>query len=302
MLSKLQSYYPNAIAMNIPPTVTEKDYYWFKEELKEPYWVGVPKSELREGQLELLSTLYELVIPDHSSYLSDSVREWYAYLCQHGDLPTINRDKTIRFIQVHINSFDQEIKGVEEAIREFFTQSLAFLWLDKQNGIIIEEKSEISYGEEELYSISITLENDFYLKPYFYIGKFRNKFTTLRELFSLERDLFIQALKHLSKERVYSFEKIFPFLLASNLPDLPSNILKKDILPILREDSELRRTLIVFLEHNSNTSHAAKTLYVHRNTLQYRIDKFSEKTDINLKHFNSAIMVYLTCLLVNLPE
>jgi DNA-binding PucR family transcriptional regulator len=36
---------------------------------------------------------------------------------------------------------------------------------------------------------------------------------------------------------------------------------------------------------------------MHRNSLQYRIDKFIEKTGIDIKHFKGAVAVYLAILL-----
>jgi DNA-binding PucR family transcriptional regulator len=53
----------------------------------------------------------------------------------------------------------------------------------------------------------------------------------------------------------------------------------------------------VFLENNLNASLTAKKLYIHRNTLQYRIDKFIDKTGIQLKDFYGAYTVFLACLL-----
>ncbi|MCD8511165.1 MAG: helix-turn-helix domain-containing protein [Bacillus sp. (in: Bacteria)] len=61
--------------------------------------------------------------------------------------------------------------------------------------------------------------------------------------------------------------------------------------PVL-DDRTLLDSVKVYLECNLNTSLAAKKLYMHRNTLQYRVDKFIEKTSIDIKRFPNAVAVY----------
>lgn len=297
MLKKLQTYFPTAIAKENPPISEDENYYWFKDDNeKKPFWLGVPKSEIKKDQLGLLSSLFEIVSPESQGYLAGAAKEWHAFLFEEQDFP-FQRETDIRFIQFQISKTDHGFKEVEEAIKEFFHHCLAFIWLDATNGIIIEEKSKVAYRENDFQSISITLENDFYIKSFFYIGKFRIGVKKLRETFFLERDLFSEAIKHLPKERILSFEKIFPTLLATNLPKASSTLLHHDVIQALKADPELRETMEVFLEHHSNTSLAAKKLYVHRNTLKYRLDRFTKNTNIDLKDFNSVLTVYIACLI-----
>ncbi|MCK4551507.1 MAG: helix-turn-helix domain-containing protein [Tenericutes bacterium] len=42
-----------------------------------------------------------------------------------------------------------------------------------------------------------------------------------------------------------------------------------------------------------NASKTAKTLYMHRNTLNYRLDNFINKTEIDVRKFKGAIAIYL---------
>ena len=49
------------------------------------------------------------------------------------------------------------------------------------------------------------------------------------------------------------------------------------LLENISKDKELIDSVKVFFQCNLNVSLAAKQLYLHRNTLQYRIDKFIEK-------------------------
>jgi hypothetical protein len=56
---------------------------------------------------------------------------------------------------------------------------------------------------------------------------------------------------------------------------------------------EVIHTVREFIENNMNSSLSAKKLYMHRNTLNYRIDNFIEATHINVKTFKGANAIYM---------
>ncbi|MCY8607352.1 helix-turn-helix domain-containing protein, partial [Bacillus sonorensis] len=47
-----------------------------------------------------------------------------------------------------------------------------------------------------------------------------------------------------------------------------------------------------YMQCNLNASLTAKRLFIHRNSLQYRIDRFIEKTGIDIRQFEEAAAVY----------
>lgn len=55
-------------------------------------------------------------------------------------------------------------------------------------------------------------------------------------------------------------------------------------------DNEMIRTIEVFFRCGLNLSDAAKELYIHRNTLIYRLDKVAKYTDYDIRDFNSAVL------------
>ncbi|MCL2521521.1 MAG: helix-turn-helix domain-containing protein [Erysipelotrichales bacterium] len=67
---------------------------------------------------------------------------------------------------------------------------------------------------------------------------------------------------------------------------------KKIILKKFYSDSEMLRSVKVFLECDLNVSKASELLYLHRNTLIQRIDRFSEVTGYNIKNFQEAVLIY----------
>lgn len=295
MLKKLQSHFPTSILLNLPPQSSFDQYFWIKDTQNEPVWLGIPKTDIHEEQLELLSSLFEVVDSKPAFQLTEVEKQWQAFLFHEGAQPA-NTENEIRIIHYHIRATKTDSTEWDKALKEFFIDS-PFIQIDEQSGIIILEKTALDYGEEDISAISSTLENDFFVRLEFYIGKKRTALQEIRAAFFLERELFIEGLKLLSKERVFTYEKIFPAITAARLPDVPKKLLETDVIEILRKDVELLESMKVFLENNSNTSLAAKKLYIHRNTLQYRLEKFQDLTGINVKEFSSAITIYLACIL-----
>ncbi|WP_334077885.1 PucR family transcriptional regulator [Paenibacillus sanfengchensis] len=70
----------------------------------------------------------------------------------------------------------------------------------------------------------------------------------------------------------------------------------------LLKDEETRKTLQTFFQLDCNVSETAKRLYIHRNTLLYRIDKFKQETGLDVRSFQDAVLVKLGLLLYKLTK
>ena len=55
----------------------------------------------------------------------------------------------------------------------------------------------------------------------------------------------------------------------------------------------LRRTLSAWFLNNVQPSATAKALYIHRNTLEYRLNRISELTGLNLSSFDARLLLYI---------
>jgi len=55
-------------------------------------------------------------------------------------------------------------------------------------------------------------------------------------------------------------------------------------------DEDMKKTIEVFFKLDLNLSEASKELYVHRNTLIYRLDKIQKYTTYDIRKFNDAVL------------
>lgn len=70
------------------------------------------------------------------------------------------------------------------------------------------------------------------------------------------------------------------------------NIVVRNILKEYYDDYDMRKIIKTYLECNMNISKAANILYLHRNTLMYKIDNFIKNTGYDIKEFKNAFIIY----------
>lgn len=289
------SFYKDSVLYTTHPLNISDQFYLFYDD-SEKNWLAIPQKNITEKELNLLQVLYEEVKMT-SMPLNTLSRKWYEFLLLSGSIPTISSESHVRFIQFHIKGHGIDQLEIESAIKGFFSDEIQIIWEDVHNGIVIEERRKFALSESELTSIADTLESDFYMKISFYIGKLYPFSSHLRTQFQQEKEYFDFAKKNLTSTNIITFEKVFPAFVAYNLPDHIKDKVNTELSTVFSEDPELYTTIKVFLENNLNASLTAKKLYIHRNTLQYRIDKFIDKTGVQLKDFYGAFTVFLACLL-----
>lgn len=97
------------------------------------------------------------------------------------------------------------------------------------------------------------------------------------------------------------------FLLVKMLEDLPENRLSGYLSEIaddhfddIFEDEEMLETAEAFLESSLNVSETSRRLYMHRNTLLYRLDKIEKATGLNIRLFSDAVSFRLLTILYRL--
>ena len=63
-------------------------------------------------------------------------------------------------------------------------------------------------------------------------------------------------------------------------------------------DEEILTTINKFFENNLNVSETSRQLYIHRNTLVYRLDKLQKSTGLDLRIFEDAITFKIALMVV----
>ena len=97
------------------------------------------------------------------------------------------------------------------------------------------------------------------------------------------------------------------FLLAKMLEDIPEARLTEYLAELsdeeskeIFEDEEMLNTAESFLQSSLNVSEASRNLYMHRNTLLYRLDKIEKATGLNIRSFSDAVSFRVLTILYKL--
>ena len=64
-------------------------------------------------------------------------------------------------------------------------------------------------------------------------------------------------------------------------------------------DDEILTTVQKFFDNNLNVSETSRQLYVHRNTLVYRIEKLHQSTGLDIRKFDDALTFKIALMVVN---
>lgn len=108
------------------------------------------------------------------------------------------------------------------------------------------------------------------------------------------------------KGGVHSYKE---YVFIKMLEDLPKHklveyleLLSEENAKEIFEDPEMVETAEEFLNNSLNTSETSRKLFLHRNTLTYRLDKIERATGLNIRKFSDAITFRLITLLSKLAR
>ena len=104
-----------------------------------------------------------------------------------------------------------------------------------------------------------------------------------------------------SKSQVHSYKE---FILYEMLEELPSakisayfDMLADADAKRLFADEDMMNTAEEFLNDNLNVSETARKIYMHRNTLTYRLDKIARATGLDIRNFSDAVTFRINTVL-----
>ncbi|NLK86624.1 MAG: PucR family transcriptional regulator [Clostridiaceae bacterium] len=102
-----------------------------------------------------------------------------------------------------------------------------------------------------------------------------------------------------SDKAIINYDNLGIGRLIYQLPTTMCRLFMKEVFkkgPFEALDQETLLTIQKFFENNLNVSETSRQLYVHRNTLVYRLDKIQKITGLDLRNFDDAIIFKVSLL------
>ena len=109
-----------------------------------------------------------------------------------------------------------------------------------------------------------------------------------------------------SKGNIHSYRE---FMLVKMIEEIPESRLAEFLYQLcdesaseIFEDEDMLGTAEEFLHSSLNVSETSRNLYMHRNTLLYRLDKIEKATGLNIRQFSDAVSFRVLTILYKLLE
>ncbi len=164
----------------------------------------------------------------------------------------------------------------------------------EQDIVLVKEmkSSDTKESEKTAKSISDTLSSEFFAKVSIGVGTVVDNIKDLARSYK-EAQVALEVGKVFDTDKnIVSYENLGIGRLIYQLPTTLCEMFLQEVFKRGSMDSLDREALVTiqaFFENNLNVSETSRKLFVHRNTLVYRLEKIRKMTGLDLREFEDAI-------------
>lgn len=271
-----------------PHAVVSSDATASQDTLVFPYERGflhLPKSDLTERELALIRLLS---LNEDGAVTTNS---WMSFLQGEASLPITKTDLQLVYLH-HSTALPEDLRELLEAI---FPNSLLVTKLSNQQSLLVLDASDTRDTSVIIKDILPTVESDFGISLKVFIGNAWIGFS--------EQDLQITLIKEYALFQEYydakaqkSATTFAQTLLWGLAKDKEVEQLSQKLLTLLDKLKDGRELVTAMWQEHGNLVQTAQRLFIHRNSLQYRLDKCYQATGLNLKDLDDLALAYLLIL------
>jgi carbohydrate diacid regulator len=208
-----------------------------------------------------------------------------------------------RIVYLIETPIDRDLNVVEIVRSIFPNKAKDFVTaVDEKNIILVKELKDRDMGEDierVARMILDTIGSEAMHKVYVSIGTIVNDLKDVSRSYK-EAKMALEVGKIFDSEKyVVNYDKLGIGRLIYQLPIPLCKMFIKEVLHGLAVDEFDDETLITvnkFFDNNLNVSETSRQLYIHRNTLVYRLDKLQKMTGLDLRNFDDAIIFKITLM------
>ncbi|MGY4689492.1 PucR family transcriptional regulator [Salibacterium sp. K-3] len=254
--------------------------------------IAIKTSELSGRDQQLLSLSFDLQNEEDTFQSGNAA--WSAYFSGEGQRPAFFAEhSSFRLFYLEGRKLYENQSDLAEALHFYFNEQVRTVFMHREFFIVL--VPDYLTGDASFFDsgeLAGILTTDLLLDVFIYSGRRIHKEENVLEIFQQERKLFQLSRAVFPKERTFQGYEMLPFVLPL-LDEKQQKAVYHYAFAGLEKESELIDTLYHFFRCSLNSSLTAKELHMHRNTLQYRLDKIFERTGIDVKQFANAAALYV---------
>lgn len=217
----------------------------------------------------------------------------------------LNFNSDVKRVCMIVKVLSKSDASAYEVVKELFpdkTKDFVININETDLALVKELSSDIEERDIEKLAVSIvdTLSGEYYIKSVIGIG---TAVTGIRELARSfkEAQVAIEVGKVFDTEKnIITYDHLGIARLVYQLPTTLCEAFLKEVFKkgsVEAMDQETLFTIQKFFENSLNVSETSRKLFVHRNTLVYRLEKIKKVTGLDLREFEDAI-VFKVALMV----
>ena len=212
----------------------------------------------------------------------------------------------VRRVVFLVESHETVEGTVQEALKEFFSSEAGdfVTAVDEKNSIVVKELSpEDTYTEVQKIADSMLdmLSSEVMLSTRVSYGTIVNEIKEVSRSYK-EAKMALEVGKiFFVDRRIVAYNALGIGRLIYQLPIPLCKMFIKEIFADVSPDDfdeETLETIAKFFENNLNVSETSRQLFIHRNTLVYRLDKLDRATGLDLRVFDDAITFQIALMVV----
>lgn len=264
-------------------------------------WVHIPENALTGREKALLK---QLLLSDPAPPSELPKNPWAQFLLGHASEVPSGLAQT-QLLQFSLSYREEDAGSFDQTLwLDAFSQTLPLVrecfFLDDKNGVFILDSPEPYCLDEELAAVLDVLDDDFSLRTDLYLGQRWPVDSRLPLLFEEERKLFAASRTIVKGSKITTLAAIaLPYFVSESGNQNPVLHALQATISSVDGTHEL---ITAMWRNQGNLSKAAADLYLHRNTLQYRIDRFFDATGLALKNMDDLALAYLTVAVLPAPR
>ncbi|MHC1685566.1 MAG: sugar diacid recognition domain-containing protein [Clostridiaceae bacterium] len=167
-------------------------------------------------------------------------------------------------------------------------------------------KGDFNYSQMRFIEVKLTeafeeVKRQFGIGIKASIGKSYDKLSDMGKSFEIAKETLMFGKSKRPENNIYFFNSLkenMLFCSVSNEDKWKKDELKAtyELIDINDKNGELKETLKVLVEENGELNHVSERLFIHRNTLKYRLDKIHKLTAKNPKNYVDLFWLYSSIL------
>ncbi len=287
LVEKLKDIYGDSVITTADEARPSHNYEWYTDEIG--HSIGIDYSVLTKKEIQLLNIFLPALRKD-----STPSQLWKAFI-EKGEMDGLDSLKAfVQQSEAHLLYFSfaklpDDMTVFEETLTAYLDAPCTFISYGGHEGYaVVQGRPQNNYREFiDIAAADLFVAVKMLSSPSVPLAELPRLFHAIT--FSLHK-----ALQQFPTRRFFQYHDLLMLGTLASLKEEDHLLLFGPLKHIMAEiDEETVTTLRAFFDHNLNVTNASKALFIHRNSLQYRLEKISERLGLDPKSFHDAALIQL---------